>query len=603
MSWRILILLSFCVASPACGQVPPVVSPPSGEARTDTAIIPAPEAPALQPPALDALLEQAAAITALKAVVVARDGAIVAERGYGAARPATPTNIKSASKSVISALVGIAIDKGVLEGTSQPIAPLLRADLPPQPDPLLARVTIGHLLSMQAGLDRTSGAGYGRWVSGSNWVRGALAQPFVDEPGGAMLYSTGSTHLLSAILTRASGRSTLELAREWLGPQDGFAISGWDRDPQGIYFGGNNMAMSTRSLLAFGELYRNGGLTADGRRLLSQAWINESWEPRTASRYTGDGYGYGWFLREIGGEQVRYAWGYGGQMLYIVPSLQLTVAMTSDENAASARSGHRDALHDLLAAIIASVRTEPRAQSTDASADGSRGTLTNARLRRGLFELDCLQGDWGQVRFSTNEPKPCSFGRSPFERHRPRRTIPWPDNDSARELVVPPLLPVVERHPEDSQEQRDRRHEVGQVAANQLTSGCILTGSGVDDLGGHDHLPRRGALVGPEHHRGDCREYPADQEICRSGQQFGFGTEVLPPVDRHQKRRGDCQQQHPVNERGTGPCPESGVLHCLVVVHQFACHPKSLSQCRRLARVTSSPVRTAVSAKLTTPPR
>ncbi len=297
-------------------------------------------------------------------------GAVVAERGYGGARPESPTNIKSASKSVVSALVGIAIDKGVIKGTSQPIAPLLRADLPPQPDPRLAQVTIGHLLSMQAGLARTSGGSYGRWVSGTNWVRGALAQPFVDEPGGAMLYSTGSTHLLSAILTRASGRLTLELAREWLEPQDGFAITGWDRDPQGIYFGGNNMAMSTRSLLAFGELYRNGGRTADGRQLLSQAWVTASWEPRTASRYNGDGYGYGWFLREIGGEQVRFAWGYGGQMLYIVPSMQLTVAMTSDESAASARSGHRDAMHHLLAAIIASVRVQPRSHVADAAAAG-----------------------------------------------------------------------------------------------------------------------------------------------------------------------------------------------------------------------------------------
>ncbi len=372
MTWRTLILLSLCAAAPACGQVPPSPTSPSGQTRSDTVTTRAADAAMLPQPSVDVLLEQAAAITPLKAVVVARDGVIIAERGYGGARPASPTNIKSASKSVVSALVGIAIDKGVLLGTSQPIAPLLRADLPPQPDRRLAQLTIGHLLSMQAGLASTSGAGYGRWVSGNNWVRGALAQSFVDEPGGAMLYSTGSSHLLSAILTRASGRPTLELAREWLGPQDGFAISSWDRDPQGIYFGGNNMAMSTRSLLAFGELYRRGGVAADGRRLLSQAWVNESWEPRTASRYTGDDYGYGWFLREIGGEQVRYAWGNGGQMLYIVPSLQLTVAMTSDDSAASARSGHRDALHDLLAGIIASVSTQPRGHTADSSPAGRR---------------------------------------------------------------------------------------------------------------------------------------------------------------------------------------------------------------------------------------
>jgi CubicO group peptidase (beta-lactamase class C family) len=163
------------------------------------------------------LLDGAKQFSQLKTVIVARDGHILAERGYRGHSVSAATNIKSASKSIISTLVGIAIDKGVLEGVDQTIAPLLESDLPPDPDPRLAEITIGNLLSMQAGLERTSGANYGRWIANSNWVRAALAQPFVDEPGGTMLYSTGSTHLLSAILTRVTGRSTLELARDWLG--------------------------------------------------------------------------------------------------------------------------------------------------------------------------------------------------------------------------------------------------------------------------------------------------------------------------------------------------------------------------------------------------
>ncbi|GLS33788.1 6-aminohexanoate-dimer hydrolase [Mesorhizobium albiziae] len=306
-------------------------------------------------PRLPDVLERAGELDQLKAVMVASNGAVVAERGYRGNSVAASTNIKSASKSVISALVGIAIDKGVLEGVDQKIAPLLARDLPDNPDPRLEKITVGNLLSMQAGLERMSGPNYGRWVSSRNWVRAALAQPFVDEPGGAMLYSTASTHLLSAILTRASGRSTRELAREWLGPLENFSIGGWERDPQGIYLGGNQMAMSTRSLLAFGELYRNGGKTPDGRQLISPGWIELSWQHRTNSRFTGDAYGYGWFLCEIGGQDVRYAWGYGGQMLYIVPALQLTIAMTSNENNPAARTGYRDELHGLAADIIAAV--------------------------------------------------------------------------------------------------------------------------------------------------------------------------------------------------------------------------------------------------------
>ena len=317
--------------------------------------------------ALAQVLDGTAEHSQLRTVVIARRGTVVAERGFRGQSVAVPTNIKLASKSIIAALVGIAIDKGILAGVDQKIAPLLEKDLPPNPDPRLANITIGHLLSMQAGLERTSGANYGRWVSSSNWVRTALSRPFVDTPGGGMLYSTGSTHLLSAILTRQTGRSTLALARDWLGPLKGFSIANWERDPQGIYLGGNQMAMSPRSLLAFGELYRNGGRTADGRSLLPAGWIELSWQRRTASRFTGDGYGYGWFLREIAGKEVRYAWGYGGQMLYIVPELDLTVVMTSDDASPAGRTGYREALHQLMGRIIGAIEADTSKRKEDAS--------------------------------------------------------------------------------------------------------------------------------------------------------------------------------------------------------------------------------------------
>lgn len=115
------------------------------------------------------------------------------------------------------------------------------------------------------------------------------------------------------------------------------------------------MAMTARSLLAFGELYRRGGVTKDGQRLLSQSWIDQSWTQRTNSVFNGDGYGYCWFIKEMAGEKVYYAWGYGGQMLYIVPSKALSVVMTSREDAPSARTGYRDALHALMTDIIETV--------------------------------------------------------------------------------------------------------------------------------------------------------------------------------------------------------------------------------------------------------
>lgn len=346
-----------------------LISPTSAAATTPTA-------------SLESVLNQASSLAPLETVIVASNGQVVAEHGYRGHTTTAPTNIKSASKLVISALVGIAIDKGVLEGTDQPVALLLAQDLPAKPDPRLQQLTIGHLLSMQAGLGSTSGPGYGAWVGSRNWVQAALARPFEDEPGGRMIYSTGSTHLLSAILTRQSGRSTLQLARDWLGPLEGFQIAGWTQDPQGIYMGGNEMAMSPRSLLAFGELYRTGGVTPAGERLISREWIDTSWQLRTRSPWTGDGHGYAWFLTRIAGEDVRYGWGYGGQMLYLVPRLGLTVVMTSNESASSAQSGHRNDLHRLLGRIIVAAIQADHALGTASANRVSKNAWTSAHERR-----------------------------------------------------------------------------------------------------------------------------------------------------------------------------------------------------------------------------
>lgn len=323
-------------------------------------LIPAAHAFAQGAPAatgLKAVLDGAATLSPLKVVLVNREGKPLAERAFNGHSLNGSTNIKSASKSIISAMVGIAIGKKLLDGPDQKIAPILKSALPSDPDPRLNAVTIGNLLSMQAGLSRMSGPNYGRWVSSSNWVRFALSEPFDGEPGGDMLYSTASTHLLSAILTRVGRKSTMELAREWFAPVDDFRIGSWERDPQGIYLGGNQMAMTARSLLAFGELYRNGGRTSEGRQVIPADWIASSWQVRTSSRFSGDGYGYGWFNRTIGGENVWFGWGYGGQMVYIVPSLQMTVVMTSNESGPSARNGYRDDLHSLLGNIIGAVRS------------------------------------------------------------------------------------------------------------------------------------------------------------------------------------------------------------------------------------------------------
>ena len=302
----------------------------------------------LDPAKMKQVFAQAERLPNLRSIIVMRGGEeLVARQFNGGPDLDRTVNIKSASKSVISAMVGIAINRGLLAGTGQPVLSELARYAPDDPDPRLRQLHVGHLLSMQAGLERTSGSNYGRWVSSPNWVRYVLSRPFVDEPGGAMLYSTGSTHLLSAMLTEASGRSTWALAQEWLARPLNIAIPQWERDPQGISLGGNQMAMSPRAMARFGELYRLGG-TIDGQRVLPKEWIDQSWQPKTTSPWSGEQYGYGWFISQVAGYPLYYAWGYGGQMIYIIPDLALTVVMTSETNVERG-TGHVDALRTLLA--------------------------------------------------------------------------------------------------------------------------------------------------------------------------------------------------------------------------------------------------------------
>jgi CubicO group peptidase (beta-lactamase class C family) len=293
-------------------------------------------------------LRSAGQMPRLHSLLVSQNGELIVEEyfnGYSARRTA---NVKSVSKSIMSALIGIAIDRGHVSGLNQPISEFDGDLMSTKSGTPKDNITVGNLLSMQSGLETTSFYNYGAWVLSDDWIDFALEQPLQAPPGTKLQYSTGNTHLLSAILTEATGQSTLDFAREVLGQPMGFQLAAWPQDPKGVYFGGNNMELTPRQMLAFGELYLNDG-QGNGRQVIPTEWIETSFQPLAESaREEGRFYGYGWWMRDMVGVQTTFAWGYGGQFILLVPEFSMVVVTTSSSLPGDNRRAHIRGLYDLL---------------------------------------------------------------------------------------------------------------------------------------------------------------------------------------------------------------------------------------------------------------
>ncbi|AZB55958.1 class C beta-lactamase-related serine hydrolase [Cereibacter sphaeroides] len=303
-------------------------------------------------PPLVATLEAAHGLDQLHAIVVAQGGETLVAEALRGPHPDRAVNVKSVSKTLVAALLGAALDRGAVPALGATLGEVAPGLIPAEADPRVRDLTLEDLVTMRAGLERTSGGNYGAWVSSRNWLAYALSRPMVAEPGTRMLYSTGSFHILGAALSEATDRSLLALMRDWLGRPLGIEIPPWTQDPQGFYLGGNEMALSPLALLRFGEMVRQGGRW-DGEQVLSADWVRRSLEPRTRSPFSGLGYGYGWFVGRAGTERIALARGYGGQLVCLLPDLGATVVVTSDPTRPARSEGYFGDLMRLIGEVAA----------------------------------------------------------------------------------------------------------------------------------------------------------------------------------------------------------------------------------------------------------
>ncbi|MFJ8065684.1 serine hydrolase domain-containing protein [Psychrobacillus sp. NPDC096426] len=239
-----------------------------------------------------------------------------------------PTKVYSITKSIVSILIGILIDKGLIKDVNYPIFNFF-PELLESKESMKREITIFHLLTM------TSGVEAGNFQGSKNWVKFILEQPMLHKPGSTFQYNSGNSHLLSSIIKQVSGISTAAFAEKYLFGPLGIKKYIWVNDPQGIQGGGFSISMSLEDMMKIGILLLNKG-NYFSKQLISSGWISQSKSPNkhveTLSHGT-FGYGYQLWIYENSASDnpidYYYASGLFGQYIFIVPKLELVAVVKS----------------------------------------------------------------------------------------------------------------------------------------------------------------------------------------------------------------------------------------------------------------------------------
>ena len=285
----------------------------------------------------------------LRAVLVLVGGRPLVERYYDSSAEAT-SNVASVTKSVMSILVGVALDEGVLGSVDQTLSELL-PEYAAIMAPDVSGVTLEQVLTMTAGLpeDPRAPATTPHYLT-EDWVAAILSGGLEQPPGEGFAYASAGSHLLSAILVEATGRSVLDYARDKLFNPLGISTDpateplaleenlpvyeaasfAWPVDPQGVHLGDAFLKISAPDMAKIGQLMLAGGRW-DEKQIVPAQWVTESTRAHVSTGgygVGGDDYGYHWWVTSADGHDAFVAAGFGGQLIEVVPDLDLVVVVS-----------------------------------------------------------------------------------------------------------------------------------------------------------------------------------------------------------------------------------------------------------------------------------
>jgi CubicO group peptidase (beta-lactamase class C family) len=273
----------------------------------------------------------ASRIPRFRGLLVARNGTPVMERYFGGAGPDTHFDVRSVTKSVVSTLVGIAVGEGRLASLDDTVGRYVGA--PYTLDSGDSEVTVRQLLTMSAGYSWNDDLDYNPWIFSADHVQFLFDRPR-SGPAGRFTYNSAAAHLLGVALQTATQTTLPDYAGEKLFRPIGVESARWEILDRGTVNGGSGIELTGRDLVRFGQLVLQQGRSGD-RQVVPQGWTLEmtgpgyAWHQRYGAQ-SGVTYGYLWWVADAAPVPAYFAWGYGGQFVYIVPSKQLVVVTTTE---------------------------------------------------------------------------------------------------------------------------------------------------------------------------------------------------------------------------------------------------------------------------------
>jgi CubicO group peptidase (beta-lactamase class C family) len=328
-----------------------------------------PDEQGLDPMLVAQLYHDAAEMETLYGLLVVKNGNLVAERYFNEGTVEQKALLQSASKSYLSALVGIALDQGCPSSVEQKMLDFFPESADQVADPRKAQITIRHMLQMRAGYpDEETNSAYLDALYWGEYLPLIVDFPLVSDPGTKFNYSNLTSSWLAIILARACGEDLKSYAQKHLFAPMGLEVGDWLQDRDGHYIGSGGIHLTAREAARLGALYLDDG-AYQGNQIVPADWVRDSLRTYSENarnyglsvRFRDMGYGYQWWSARAGEHRVNFAWGHGGQLIVLLDELDMVIVTTADPFFAQHDGQswtHEKAIMNLVANFIRSLPKE-----------------------------------------------------------------------------------------------------------------------------------------------------------------------------------------------------------------------------------------------------